>query len=108
MFLLYVAAVRVLVDGGGDRWLAFRDALNPESHPNLRVAERLTGDFDSIASQSMLRLREMGTEVRPTPDQSNTDFTKALIDIKSFADEVSWITGRPYFAFHTHPFWHSG
>lgn len=79
----------MLVDGGGDRWLTFLDSLEPHSGRNVNVAEMLTGDFDSISPTSKQRLSEMGTEIISTPDQDETDFTKALKLVQSSGKKVS-------------------
>lgn len=82
------------MDGGGDRWLTFLDELQSDSDRHIKVAEMLTGDLDSISDASKLRLSEMGTEIIPTPDQDETDFTKALKLVKTSGKEVNIILRR--------------
>lgn len=85
---MFTATIRVLVDGGGNRWLTFLDSLKSDSRPNVRIADYLTGDFDSISVASKGRLIEMGTEIVSTPNQDETDFTKALKQVKLCGKEV--------------------
>lgn len=82
------------MDGGGDRWLTFLDELQSDSDRHIKVAEMLTGDLDSISDASKLRLSEMGTEIITTPDQDETDFTKALKLVKTSGKEVNIILRR--------------
>lgn len=82
------ATIRVLVDGGGDRWLTYLDSLKTDSSRSVKAAEMLTGDFDSISDGARQRLMKMGTEIIGTPDQDETDFTKALKQVKSSGKEV--------------------
>ncbi|GFG30082.1 hypothetical protein Cfor_09506 [Coptotermes formosanus] len=66
------ASVRVTVDGGANRWFHFlqgTDSITPEL---------ITGDMDSIKQTVLTYFKSKGAEVIPTPDQNETDFTKAL------------------------------
>lgn len=72
------------MDGGTHKWLKYLekqgiDILNGEYEqyiPNL-----ITGDMDSCSPFLIEKLKMMGSTVIKTPDQSNTDYTKALIQI---------------------------
>lgn len=74
-----VAAIRVLVDGGANRWFQYTDQnkLNGLEKPHF-----LTGDMDSISNESEERLQAMNCERIETPDQNHTDCTKALMVIE--------------------------
>ena len=64
-------AIRACTDGAANIIYEKRDSLKP---PDL-----LCGDFDSISDESLHYFEKLGkTEVRRTPDQNSTDFTKCL------------------------------
>ena len=44
----------------------------------MAVPDLVTGDFDSVADAVLERCRAAGARVVATPDQDNTDFTKAV------------------------------
>ena len=76
IFLL--ASVRVTVDGGANRWFHFlqgTDCIAPEL---------ITGDMDSVQQSVFTYFTSKGAEVIPTPDQNETDFTKALRHIQRY------------------------
>lgn len=81
-----VANFRVLVDGGANRWFKFID----ENDLNDSIAEPscICGDMDSISQESIDRLTNMNIEFVHTPDQDDTDLTKALIISRPFIDNV--------------------
>jgi len=70
--------VRVTVDGGANRWFHFlkgTDCIAPEL---------ITGDMDSVQQSVLTYFTSKGAEVIPTPDQNETDFTKALRHIQRY------------------------
>lgn len=75
------ADIRVLVDGGADQWLKVVNNLN-----NTIVTPHLvTGDFDSIKPESLLSFtKNKLVKVIRTPNQDETDFTKALREFHKF------------------------
>ena len=75
---LFLASVRVAVDGGANRWFHFLQGKD------CVVPELVTGDFDSIKQNVLSYFRSKGSEVIATPNQDETDFTKALTEIQSF------------------------
>lgn len=82
------AKIRVTVDKGTDRWLTFLQThqLDPAQYkPDL-----VTGDFDSVSQGGIAKFKQMGSLVVPTPDQSATDFQKAVREIRARA-EVHYI-----------------
>lgn len=74
--MLFAAKLRVLIDGGANRWLDFiekNDLLGIIEKPSF-----VSGDMDSITAESTKRLTEMNVEFINTPDQDYTDLEKAL------------------------------
>lgn len=72
------ASVRVTVDGGANHWFHFlkgADCIAPEL---------ITGDMDSVQQSVLTYFTSKGAEVLPTPDQNETDFTKALRHIQRY------------------------
>lgn len=77
------ASVRLLADGGANRWYTF--LLNNCVHGELKWPDYITGDFDSIREETMTYFQNNSpsTKVVSTPDQAETDFTKSLRVLKS-------------------------
>jgi thiamine pyrophosphokinase len=69
--------VRVAVDGGANRWFQFLQGAD------CVVPELVTGDFDSVTQNVLSYFKSKGAEIIPTPNQDETDFTKALRQIES-------------------------
>lgn len=78
---LITAAIRVLVDGGANRWFKFID--ENKLNDSMQKPHFSTGDMDSISEDSKQRLQAMDCERVETPDQDETDCTKALMVIRS-------------------------
>jgi thiamine pyrophosphokinase len=70
--------VRITVDGGANRWFHFLQGAE------CTAPELITGDMDSIQQNILKYFTSKGAEVILTPDQSETDFTKALIHIQRY------------------------
>ncbi|XP_026477385.1 thiamin pyrophosphokinase 1-like isoform X2 [Ctenocephalides felis] len=81
------AVIRVTVDGGTDRWLSFAKQNNYD-YKSL-PPEMITGDMDSIQPQTKELFMNLGSEVIDTPDQNETDFTKALKELTLRAESLS-------------------
>jgi thiamine pyrophosphokinase len=60
------------VDGGTNRWFHFLQGAD------CAVPELITGDMDSIQQNILSYFKREGSQIIPTPDQNETDFTKAL------------------------------
>lgn len=71
------------VDGGTDVWLDFKSSYC--SSIPVKDIDLITGDFDSISDEA-LQLVQMcyKDKVVCTPDQDETDFTKALRTVDPF------------------------
>lgn len=82
-FSSHAAAQRVLVDGGANQWLRFADQrLSAAERAQLRRADMLTGDMDSVREATRAKLAAAGTRIVRTPDQDHTDYTKALLELR--------------------------
>jgi thiamine pyrophosphokinase len=60
--------LKVAVDGGCN-WLNTLELERPDF---------ISGDFDSVNPSVLEAYKNRGTEIKPTPDQDATDFTKAV------------------------------
>lgn len=83
----FTAAIRVLVDGGANRFFKYME----ENHLTdaLEGPSYACGDLDSITEESIKRLTEMNVEIIHTPDQDHTDLTKSLLVSKPFMDKLN-------------------
>ncbi|KAK9875020.1 hypothetical protein WA026_005830 [Henosepilachna vigintioctopunctata] len=78
------ARIRVLVDGGSASWIS-RSKTSSESDPRLLHPHLVTGDFDSILPDALEKFKQSDViEVIHTPDQNETDFTKALLELDNY------------------------
>lgn len=82
----FSAAIRVLVDGGANQWFNYITANKLDGL--MEPPQFLTGDMDSISTESSDRLKVLNCQIIPTPDQSETDCTKSLIAIQSHAQTL--------------------
>ncbi|XP_065337603.1 thiamin pyrophosphokinase 1 [Cloeon dipterum] len=73
------ACLRVTVDGGSDRWLTFCQNSGLSLVPDM-----ITGDFDSAKKETLEFFAKAGSKIIETPDQDETDFTKALRETSSW------------------------
>ncbi|XP_001602529.2 thiamin pyrophosphokinase 1 isoform X2 [Nasonia vitripennis] len=84
------AKVTVTVDGGTNRWMNY---LGEEQTENLLQGKckdylptLVTGDMDSIEPELLQKMEKIeGTKVIRTPDQNQTDYTKALTQLQLYA-----------------------
>ncbi|XP_031635931.1 thiamin pyrophosphokinase 1 [Contarinia nasturtii] len=79
------AVIRVLVDGGANRWFKFI-ADNNLAVDSMAVPSYVSGDMDSITEESTQRLNKMGCKRVYTPDQNETDCTKSLIELRPYLE----------------------
>lgn len=83
-FFVFSAKIRVLVDGGANRWFKYitkNNLINDVEKPSFTV-----GDMDSITDESCRRLDEMNCKRIYTPDQDETDCMKAVLTIRPYLD----------------------
>jgi thiamine pyrophosphokinase len=66
--------LRTIVDGGVNRYIKFVT----DNSLQLRSPDIVCGDFDSCAAESMDYVKQLGSKIVHTPDQNETDFTKAV------------------------------
>ncbi|CAG0918638.1 unnamed protein product [Notodromas monacha] len=75
------AKIKVAVDGGLNRiWGLVKErseTVGVEDEQSL-IPDLVTGDFDSASPGLVDALRKRGSNIVPTPDQDETDFTKSL------------------------------
>lgn len=77
---MYISAAgRVLVDGGVNRWLKY--VSNNYLNEQITPPDYLTGDLDSCTAAAKKAVSKLGCKICPTTDQSETDFTKALMTL---------------------------
>ncbi|XP_045469030.1 thiamin pyrophosphokinase 1-like isoform X3 [Harmonia axyridis] len=85
--ICYEANIRVLVDGGSECWMNWKENLNKKKD-DLYMPHLLTGDFDSISTETLEKLKKInGVQVIHTPDQEETDFTKALEILNDYKEQ---------------------
>ncbi|XP_067640871.1 thiamine pyrophosphokinase 1 isoform X2 [Eurosta solidaginis] len=74
------AQIHCLVDGGANHWHEFLQKYCTKNE--LSRPQYITGDFDSITKETREYFNTPDIEYKHTPDQSETDFTKALYFLK--------------------------
>uniref|UniRef100_A0A1B6DCN3 Thiamin pyrophosphokinase thiamin-binding domain-containing protein n=1 Tax=Clastoptera arizonana TaxID=38151 RepID=A0A1B6DCN3_9HEMI len=84
------ASFRICVDGGINRWFEFCESVPDNSLPE-KYPHCVSGDFDSATEDNIKRAKVNGVEVIHTPDQNNTDFTKALDIISKKKENIESI-----------------
>uniref|UniRef100_A0A336K7Q5 Thiamine pyrophosphokinase n=1 Tax=Culicoides sonorensis TaxID=179676 RepID=A0A336K7Q5_CULSO len=70
------AKIRHCVDGGLNRFLEYKETKC--TNQILKPPDLISGDFDSTSDKSMEYAKSKNCEIVHTPDQNETDFTKAL------------------------------
>lgn len=78
--------MRITVDGGTKKWLQwltnnefeFKEVLNPDL---------ITGDMDSLSKDVLNYFEKGNTKIIVTPNQDETDFTKALRELKTYSNK---------------------
>ncbi|KAE9544685.1 hypothetical protein AGLY_000227 [Aphis glycines] len=74
--------LRVTVDGGTNKWHSF---VKQNSFDDLKFPDLITGDLDSANPAVVEQFVSMGSTIIPTPNQDETDFTKALKEVKKYS-----------------------
>lgn len=70
----YLATIRHCVDGGLNRFIEYKEKCSGV----LKPPHLISGDFDSCSLSSMEYAKVENCKIVPTPNQNETDFTKAL------------------------------
>ncbi|XP_026811789.1 thiamin pyrophosphokinase 1-like isoform X1 [Rhopalosiphum maidis] len=76
--------LRVTVDGGTNKWHSF---VKQNSFDDLKFPDLITGDLDSANPAVVEQFVSMGSTIIPTPNQDETDFTKALKEVKKYSEK---------------------
>lgn len=72
------------MDGGTDRWFTWL-AENGYDLKNIKPPHLVTGDLDSISKQTLeFYTNSKHTQVLHTPDQLETDYTKAIRELQKY------------------------
>lgn len=79
---LFSAKLRVTVDGGTNRWHSFVKQ-NPFNY--LKIPDFITGDMDSADPAIIEQYVSSGSMIVHMPNQDETDFTKALMEVKKYS-----------------------
>ncbi|CAG9815449.1 unnamed protein product [Phaedon cochleariae] len=77
------AKVRVTVDGGTDRWQHWL-TMNEHEFKDVPNPDLITGDMDSLSKEVLNHFTDCGTKVVVTPDQNETDYVKALVELNKY------------------------
>lgn len=76
------------MDGGTHRWIEYLKEqgikLLSGEHRQY-VPDLITGDMDSCSPMVIEKLESIGSTIIETPDQSQTDYTKALLQVAQYA-----------------------
>lgn len=84
----FTAQITVTVDGGTHRWLKYLEEhgidLLKDEHKQY-VPDLVTGDMDSCSPDIIEKMRNIGSTIVKTPDQNDTDYTKALLQVVYYA-----------------------
>lgn len=84
------ASLKILVDGGANRWVSFLEAGNLSTSEKKYLPDFITGDLDSISQAVLDHYKSQGIKIIHTPDQNETDFTKALrFMVEHLKEEIS-------------------
>ncbi|KAF5272490.1 hypothetical protein FQA39_LY18793 [Lamprigera yunnana] len=78
--------LRVTVDGGTNQWLSWIK-WNYCEEEVTNTPDLITGDMDSVSKESLdyFTRRNKSLKIIETPDQNETDFTKALREVHSYS-----------------------
>lgn len=71
------------VDGGTNKWHNF---VKQHSFYDLKCPDLITGDLDSANPAVVEQFVTMGSKIIHTPNQDETDFTKALKEVKKYSE----------------------
>lgn len=80
------------VDGGTNKWHSF---VKQNSFDDLKFPDLITGDLDSANPAVVEQFVSLGSKIIPTPSQDETDFTKALKEVKKYSASNYLYTCEP-------------
>lgn len=85
MEFLILAQVRVTVDGGTEKWFQWVEK-NENKLENVLFPDMITGDMDSLPKDVLHYFTSKNNDIKVvfTPDQDETDFSKALTELSSY------------------------
>lgn len=93
----FPAKVKIAVDGGTTRWFDYihdKTGLSPPHKSENYLPDLVTGDFDSIDPITLQNLKNTRVEVIHTPDQNETDYTKAMLQLRDYCDKKNIYVGN--------------
>jgi len=73
----------VTVDGGTNKWHNF---VKQNEFSYLKIPDLITGDLDSGDPSIIEQFVSNGSMIVHTPNQDETDFTKALMEVKKYSE----------------------
>ena len=76
------SALKVCVDGGLKVLHSLNEHLHNSNSNMLYKPDVVCGDFDSVSNKMLEFYEHQGTQVKKTPDQNHTDFTKSIALIR--------------------------
>lgn len=82
---MYLAQVRITVDGGTEKWLQWIQKYKRDKEEVL-LPDIITGDMDSLPKNVLNYFISKNDNIKVvvTPDQDETDFFKALRELSSY------------------------
>ncbi|ENN82044.1 thiamin pyrophosphokinase 1 [Dendroctonus ponderosae] len=80
------AKLRVTVDGGTEKWLNWLQAHESDEYVSI-APDLITGDLDSVSLDVLEYFKQRNSQVIHTPDQNETDYTKALREVQKYCSE---------------------
>lgn len=97
------ATVRVTVDGGTNRWLTWLTERGYDLK-NIKPPHLVTGDMDSISKHLLQYYMNSNqtTQVLHTPDQYETDYTKAVRETQQFLSDRNLVVCSIVFPYTCH------
>lgn len=82
-YTLFLAKVRVTVDGGTNRWVDFvKEHIGPEEQ--LKAPDLVTGDFDSCTDESMSYVTRLNCRVSTKYRKHRSLYPNNRVDLLTF------------------------
>nr|XP_023013653.1 thiamin pyrophosphokinase 1 isoform X2 [Leptinotarsa decemlineata] len=77
------ARVKITVDGGTEKWIQWLASYKFDSD-KVPLPDLITGDMDSVPKDVLNKFRGTSTEIIITPNQDETDYVKALREMRKY------------------------